>query len=113
MTMTVAVDARSRLRCVRDFLEALDQRFPEGIALEISAAVREELEPLERAAAEHLTLEEYFQAEYADGKIDHWARASVFDGRVEIYIHPYNKSGRTTPTLIVEGNSVRPKFHAE
>jgi hypothetical protein len=54
----VTVDVRvreasaiARLRHVREFLVALDQHFPAGIPLEYSAAIREELDPLERAAA--------------------------------------------------------------
>jgi hypothetical protein len=56
-----------------------------------------------------MTLEEYLKHEYAEGKIDFSMRASVFEGVVEVYIHPTGKSGNTTPTLIVEGDSVRPK----
>jgi hypothetical protein len=106
-----------RLRIIREFLAGLDRRFPAGIPLEYSAAIRHELEPLvhaaidETAEAEHaLPLERYFKAEYAEGKIDHVVRASVHDDVVEIYIHPSGRDGRTTPTLIVEGNYVRPKY---
>ena len=56
-----------------------------------------------------MTLEEYFKTEYADGKIDHWLRAHVHDGVVEIYIHPYGKNGNTTPMLVVSGNTVAEK----
>jgi hypothetical protein len=38
--------AATRLRHVRQFLAALDRRFPQGIPLEYSAAIREELAPL-------------------------------------------------------------------
>jgi hypothetical protein len=57
-----------------------------------------------------MTLQEYFTREYAQLKIDHIVRASVFNGVVEIYIHPLGRDGQTTPVLIVEGNTVRPKF---
>jgi hypothetical protein len=103
-------EARTRLQHVKQFLEALDRRFPEGISLDISAAIREELDPLERAASSSMTLEEYFTSEFVDGKIDHWARAHVHEGVVEIYIHPHGRDGQTTPLLIVTGNSVKPKF---
>lgn len=53
-----------------------------------------------------MTLEDYFSYEYAQGKIDFSLRVSVYDG-VRIYIHPTGKDGTTTPTLVVEGNTVR------
>jgi hypothetical protein len=56
------------------------------------------------------TLEQYLRDEYADGKIDFWFRVHTFNGGpVEIYIHPMNEHGETTPVLIVDGNTVRPK----
>lgn len=57
-----------------------------------------------------MTLEEYFKYEYEQGKIDFSARISVFNGEVEVYIHPTGKDGNTTPTLLVEGNTVREKY---
>jgi hypothetical protein len=57
-----------------------------------------------------MTLEEYFKAEYADGKSDFRCRAHVHNGQVEIYIHPLGRDGHTTPLLIVQGDAVRPKF---
>jgi hypothetical protein len=57
-----------------------------------------------------MTLQEYFAAEFADGKIDHWCRAHVHAGVVEIYIQPHGRDGQTTPLLVVEGNAVRPKY---
>jgi hypothetical protein len=42
--------AATRLRHVREFLAALDRHFPQGIPLEYSAAIREELAPLVAAA---------------------------------------------------------------
>jgi hypothetical protein len=42
--------AATRLRHVREFLAALDGHFPQGIPLEYSAAIREELAPLVAAA---------------------------------------------------------------
>lgn len=54
-----------------------------------------------------MTLEDYIKYEYEDGKIDFVFRASVYQGVVEIYIHPQGKDGTTTPTLIVEGNTVK------
>lgn len=54
-----------------------------------------------------MTLEEYLKYEYADGKIDFSMRIHVWDGVVEIYIHPTNRSGTTTPTLVVTGNTVK------
>lgn len=57
-----------------------------------------------------MTLEQYLKHELAEGKIDFWFRAAVHDGQVELYIHPANKSGQTTPTLIVEGDTVRAKY---
>jgi hypothetical protein len=115
---TDLVNAPVRLRIVREFLASLDRRFPEGIPLAYSAAIRHELEPLVHAAMTETragdeampTLDEYFKAEYAEGKIDHWVRAHVFEDVVEIYIHPHGRDGRTTPPLIVEGNSVRLKY---
>jgi hypothetical protein len=56
-----------------------------------------------------MTLEDYFKYEYGGGKIDHTLRASVYNGVVEIYIHPSGKNGNTTPSLLVEGNTVRLK----
>jgi hypothetical protein len=62
MNARVTVDVRlsddsalARLRHVRAFLAAVDQHFPEGIPLAYSAAIRAELEPLERAAAFEVT----------------------------------------------------------
>lgn len=57
-----------------------------------------------------MTLEEYFKYEYEQGKIDFSARISVFNGEVEVYIHPTGKDGNTTTTLLVEGNTVREKY---
>jgi hypothetical protein len=54
-----------------------------------------------------MTLEDYIKREYAEGKIDFRFRASVYAGVVEIYVHPLGKDGTTTPSLIVEGNTVR------
>lgn len=54
-----------------------------------------------------MTLQEYFQHEYENGTIDFSLRASVWEGAVTIYIHPIGKDGTTTPSLIVEGNTVR------
>lgn len=56
-----------------------------------------------------MTLEDYFKYEYADGKIDFSLRIHVWEGVVEVYIHPAGKDGTTTPLLIVEGDTVRPK----
>jgi hypothetical protein len=60
-----------------------------------------------------MTLEAYFRAEFAEQKIEHSLRAHVADGVVEIYIHPTDRDGRTTPLLIVDGNTVREKFPQE
>jgi hypothetical protein len=60
-------------------------------------------------SAPSMTLEDYFKHELADGKIDFSLRASVFDGVVEFYIHPSGRNGTTTPSLIVNGNTVRLK----
>jgi hypothetical protein len=60
-----------------------------------------------------MTLEAYFRAEFGEGKIDHALRAHVADGEVLIYIHPDGRDGRTTPLLVVEGNTVRAKFPQE
>lgn len=58
-----------------------------------------------------MTLEEYLRYELSEGKIDFRFRAASYDGGpVEIYIHPDGKAGKTTPLLIVEGNTVRPKW---
>jgi hypothetical protein len=54
-----------------------------------------------------MTLEDYFKHELADGTIDFSLRASVFNGVVELYIHPTGRNGATTPSLIVTGNTVR------
>lgn len=54
-----------------------------------------------------MTLEEYIKAEVAEGKIDFTFRASVYDGKVVIYIHPANASGMTTPSVRVVGNEVQ------
>jgi hypothetical protein len=115
---TDLVNAPVRLRIIREFLDGLDQRFPEGIPLQYSAAIRHELEPIVHAAiietaieqGRAIVLEQYLKAEYDEGKIDHIVRAHVFNGVVEIYIHPHGRDGRTSPMLIVEGNSVRPKY---
>jgi hypothetical protein len=56
-----------------------------------------------------MTLEEFIKSEYEAGKIDFTFRASVYDGEVNIYIHPLGKDGNTTPTLIVSGDTVREK----
>jgi hypothetical protein len=58
------------------------------------------------------TLEEYFKSECAKGTLDFALRATVLDGVVSLYIHPAGRHGDTTPTLIVEGDGVRPKFAA-
>jgi ribosomal protein S27AE len=58
------------------------------------------------------TLEEYFKSECAKGTLDFALRATLVDGVVSLYIHPAGRHGDTTPTLIVEGDSVRPKFPA-
>lgn len=57
-----------------------------------------------------MTLEDYFKSEFANGAIDFLLRAHVWNGVVEIYIHPSGRDGSTTPTLIVDGDFVRPKF---
>jgi hypothetical protein len=49
-TATPARDAALRLLHVRDFLEQVDQHFPWGVPLEITHAIREELDRLEAAA---------------------------------------------------------------
>lgn len=55
-----------------------------------------------------MTLEEYFRYELAQGKIDFTLRASTFaGGPVECYIRPTGRDGTTTPSLMVEGNTVR------
>lgn len=57
-----------------------------------------------------MTLEQYIREELARGAIDFRFRAHSFNGGpVEIYIHPLNQSGNTTPTLLVEGDTVREK----
>lgn len=56
-----------------------------------------------------MTLEDWLKFELAGGKIDFSLRASVYDGVVEIYVHPTGRDGTTTPTLIVDGNTVRLK----
>lgn len=53
-----------------------------------------------------MTLEEYLRYEYADGKIDFSMRVGVYD-EVRVYIHPTGRNGTTTPSLVVEGNTVR------
>jgi hypothetical protein len=57
-----------------------------------------------------MTLEQYFKSECAKGALDFALRATVFAGVVELYVHPANRDGDTTPPLIVEGDRVRPKF---
>jgi hypothetical protein len=54
-------------------------------------------------------LEDYIRSQYAPeiGRIDFRFRASVTPEAVEIYVHPLNHSGDTTPTLVVEGDRVR------
>ncbi len=61
-----------------------------------------------------MTLEQYFRQEYARGRqvgdrvvpiIDYALRVAV-NGSVEVYIHPAGCAGETTPTLLVEGNTV-------
>lgn len=57
-----------------------------------------------------MTLEAYIRQELAEGKIDFRFRAhSYAGGPVEIYIHPIDKNGQTTPLLLVEGDTVREK----
>lgn len=57
-----------------------------------------------------MTLEDYLLYEFAKGKIDFSMRVSAYAGYpTEFYIHPTGKDGTTTPTLIVEGNTVRIK----
>lgn len=52
-------------------------------------------------------LEDYLRKELAEGKIDFTFRAYSYDGSpVEIYIHPLNRDGNTTPLLVVEGNTL-------
>lgn len=53
-----------------------------------------------------MTLEDYFRYEYAQGKIDFSVRVNCY-GAVELYIHPTGQEGTTTPTLLLEGNTVR------
>lgn len=53
-----------------------------------------------------MTLEEYLKYEGAEGKIDFNFRATIYAGRVVIYIHPAGRDGRTTPNLTVEGDTV-------
>jgi len=57
------------------------------------------------------TLEEYLRSQFAPeiGRIDFQFRAHVTPTTVEIYVHPDNASGETTPPLVVEGNTVRTK----
>lgn len=64
-----------------------------------------------------MTLEDYLRQEYARGRrvndrhipiIDFRLRVAICgDSPVEIYIHPDGCDGDTTPTLLVEGNTVR------
>jgi len=56
-----------------------------------------------------VTLEDYIKKEYTEGKIDFTFRASVYNGVVEIYIHPLGKDGNTTPSLIVTGDRIQEK----
>jgi hypothetical protein len=63
------VNAQLRLACVRRFLERLDKRFPEGIPLEYSAAIREELAPLVLDAQLEL-LEQELGAEFDRDLLD-------------------------------------------
>lgn len=57
------------------------------------------------------SLEQYLREEMSEGKIDFIFRAHSYQGGpVEIYIHPYNRDGSTTPLMIVEGNTVREKI---
>lgn len=53
-----------------------------------------------------MTLEEYIKQEYGEGKIDFTFRASVYEDKVLIYIHPLGRDGVTTPNLRVKGNLV-------
>ena len=56
------------------------------------------------------TLEQFLRRALAAGAIDFAVRAHSFNGGpVEIYIYPLNRNGDTTPTLLVEGNTVREK----
>lgn len=53
-----------------------------------------------------MTLEDYFRAEYGEGKIDFSLRVHCSGPIVTVYVHPSGKDGRTTPTLLVSGNTV-------
>lgn len=59
-----------------------------------------------------MTLEDYIRSQYYDkvtgcGAIDFAFRASVTPwGGVEIYIHPMNVPGETTPTVQVKGDTI-------
>lgn len=63
------MNAQLRLASVRDFLERLDLHFPEGIPLEYSAAIREELAPLVLDAQLEL-LEQELGAEFDRDLLD-------------------------------------------
>lgn len=53
-----------------------------------------------------MTLEQYFKKELADGKIEFRLRATDSGDGVDIYIHPSDRDGATTPNLRVQGNSI-------
>ena len=81
------MNAAIRLRHVREFLERLDRRFPEGIPLEYSAAIRAELAPLISAAQlEQLEyeLEEIADAALVDARAEEIAAAALVDARAKV-----------------------------
>jgi rubrerythrin len=67
---------------------------------------RSEPAQTERIKTMTMTLEQYFQKELTDGKIDFRLRATDSGDGVDIYIHPLNRDGATTPNLRVQGNSI-------
>lgn len=57
-----------------------------------------------------MTLEDYFRHEYLSDptlpKIDYILRIAPTTGGVQVYLHPANRDGNTTPTLLVRGDSI-------
>ncbi len=58
-----------------------------------------------------MTFEDYIRSQYYDpktkaGVIDFSFRAMLTDRGIEIYVHPMNAAGMTTPTLLVAGNVI-------
>ncbi len=54
-----------------------------------------------------MTLEQFFRDAAADSVHNDFRLVVAVHDKVTIYIHPLGRNGDTTPSLVVDGNTVR------